>query len=57
VVGTSRDAAITSFQNLVKLGIRDRVRIMSATLTDFRSLIRVLLEVEPDERVVDVSGG
>lgn len=49
VVGTSRDAAITSFQNLVKVGIRDRVRVMSATLTDFRSLIRVLLEVEPDE--------
>jgi GDPmannose 4,6-dehydratase len=49
VVGSSRDAAMSSFTNLVKLGIRDRVKIMSSTLTDFRSLIRVLLEVEPDE--------
>jgi GDPmannose 4,6-dehydratase len=49
VIGTSRDAAMSSFSNLVTLGIRDRIRIMSSTLTDFRSLIRVLLEVEPDE--------
>jgi GDPmannose 4,6-dehydratase len=49
VVGTSRDAAMASFTNLTKLGLRDRVRIMSSTLTDFRSLMRVLLEVEPDE--------
>jgi GDPmannose 4,6-dehydratase len=55
VVGTSRDAAVSSFTNLVKLGIRDRMRIMSSTLTDFRSLIRVLLEVEPDE-IYNLSG-
>jgi GDPmannose 4,6-dehydratase len=55
VVGTSRDAAMASFTNLVKLGIRDRMKIMSSTLTDFRSLIRVLLEVEPDE-IYNLSG-
>jgi GDPmannose 4,6-dehydratase len=55
VVGTSRDAAVGSFENLVKLGIRDRVKILSAALTDFRSLIRVLLEVEPDE-IYNLSG-
>jgi GDPmannose 4,6-dehydratase len=49
VVGTSRDAAVASFTNLTKLGIRDRVKVTSSALTDFRSLIRVLLEVEPDE--------
>ncbi|HTA19150.1 MAG TPA: GDP-mannose 4,6-dehydratase [Polyangia bacterium] len=49
VVGTSRDAAVGSFGSLVKLGIRERVRVTSATLTDFRSLIRVLLDVQPDE--------
>jgi GDPmannose 4,6-dehydratase len=55
VAGTSRDAAVSSFANLVKLGIRDRMRILSSTLTDFRSLIRVLLEVEPDE-IYNLSG-
>ncbi|HEY2901615.1 MAG TPA: GDP-mannose 4,6-dehydratase [Polyangia bacterium] len=49
VVGTSRDAAINPFTNLVKLGIRDRVQVTSSSLTDFRSLIRVLLEVQPNE--------
>ena len=49
IVGTSRDAGMASFGNLVKVGVREQVRIMSATLTDFRSLIRVLLEVQPDE--------
>jgi GDPmannose 4,6-dehydratase len=55
VIGTSRDAAVASFQNLVRLGIRDRVKIVSAALTDFRSLIRVLLEFEPDE-IYNLSG-
>ena len=55
VVGTSRDAAMATFTNLVKLGIRDRIRVASSALTDFRSLIRVLLEVEPDE-IYNLSG-
>src|ERR1051325_7450766 len=55
VVGTSRDAAMASFANLVRLGIRDRVQVMSSSLTDFRSLIRVLLEVEPNE-IYNLSG-
>jgi GDPmannose 4,6-dehydratase len=49
VVGTSRDAGVTPFTNLHKLGIRDRVQVTSSTLTDFRSLIRVLLEFQPNE--------
>ena len=40
---------MASFGNLVKLGIRDRVTVMSSALTDFRSVVHVLLEVEPDE--------
>jgi GDPmannose 4,6-dehydratase len=55
VVGTSRDAAMASFANLTRLGIRDRVQVMSSSLTDFRSLIRVLLEVEPHE-IYNLSG-
>jgi GDPmannose 4,6-dehydratase len=55
VIGTSRDAAMASFANLVKLGIRERVQIVSAALTDFRSIIRVLLDFEPDE-IYNLSG-
>jgi GDPmannose 4,6-dehydratase len=55
VVGTSRDAAMASFANLTRLGIRDRVKVTSSSLTDFRSLIRVLLEVEPHE-IYNLSG-
>ena len=28
VVGTSRDAAMASFGNLIRLGIRDRIKVM-----------------------------
>jgi GDPmannose 4,6-dehydratase len=55
VIGSSRDAAMSSFTNLITLGIRDRLKIVSASLTDFRSLIRVLLEFEPDE-IYNLSG-
>jgi GDPmannose 4,6-dehydratase len=55
VVGTSRDAAMASFANLTRLGIRDRVKVTSSSLTDFRSLIRVLLEEEPHE-IYNLSG-
>ena len=49
VCGTSRDAQISSFQNLGRLGIRDRVKLESATLTDFRSVLQVLTKIQPDE--------
>jgi GDPmannose 4,6-dehydratase len=49
VVGTSRDAEISTFGNLTRLGIRDRVRCVSMTLTDFRSVLQTLIENEPAE--------
>jgi GDPmannose 4,6-dehydratase len=49
VVGTSRDAQISRFENLVRLGIRNRVKVRSMTLNDFRSILQILTEVEPDE--------
>ena len=39
VTGTSRDAELSSFGNLVRLGIRDHVKTRSMTLTDFRSVL------------------
>lgn len=49
VCGTSRDAQISSFQNLLHLGIRDQVKLESMALTDFRSVLQVLTKIQPDE--------
>lgn len=40
---------MSSFQNLVRLGIRDRVKLESMALNDFRSVLQVLKKIEPDE--------
>ncbi len=49
VCGTSRDAQMSSFKNLVTLGIKDRVKLESMALTDFRSVLQVLKKIKPDE--------
>ncbi|WP_340644584.1 GDP-mannose 4,6-dehydratase [Phenylobacterium sp.] len=49
VTGTSRDAQVASFDNLEKLGIRDRVVLESMVLTDFRSTLQTLKKAAPDE--------
>lgn len=49
VFGTSRDAEMSSFANLRQLGMLDRVHVRSMSLTDFRSVLTVLSEVQPNE--------
>jgi GDPmannose 4,6-dehydratase len=49
VCGTSRDAQMSSFKNLVKLGIREQIRVESVALNDFRSVLQVLTKIKPDE--------
>jgi GDPmannose 4,6-dehydratase len=49
VVGTSRDAQMSSFVNLRQLGILDQIDVLSASLGDFRSVLQVLRHAEPDE--------
>jgi len=49
VFGSSRDASLSGFGNLERVGVRDRVRILSVAPTDFRSVITALGKVEPDE--------
>jgi GDPmannose 4,6-dehydratase len=49
VVGTSRDAQMSSFPNLRQLGILDQVDVISASLGDFRSVLQALNYAEPDE--------
>lgn len=49
VVGASRDAQMSSFHNLAKLGIRDQIEVASMALSDFRSVLQVLAKYQPDE--------
>lgn len=49
VVGASRDASMSSFGNLAKLGIKEQVQKESVSSTDFRSVLQVLKKVQPDE--------
>jgi len=49
VYGGSRDAQVASFDNLVRLGVRDRVAVESVSLIDFRSVLQALMKIEPDE--------
>jgi GDPmannose 4,6-dehydratase len=49
VYGTSRDAQVSSFQNLRRLGIREQVQVISMALNDFRSTLQVIDKVQPDE--------
>jgi GDPmannose 4,6-dehydratase len=49
VCGTSRDAQISSFRNLDRVGIRKDVQLASVALNDFRSVLQVLFRVQPDE--------
>ena len=55
VWGTSRDAQVVAFGNLKRLGIRDRVNLVSMANVDFRSVLGVLSKVRPDE-VYNLSG-
>ena len=49
VHGTSRDHEVSSFANLISLGIRDRVKTMSMVTSDFRSVLTALQKAEADE--------
>lgn len=49
VVGTSRDAQMARFGKLDALNIRNDVRVMSMVPTDFRSVLQVVSNVQPDE--------
>ncbi len=49
VTGSSRDAQISPFHNLDRLGIRNEVRVESLSLIDFQSVLSALKRVRPDE--------
>jgi GDPmannose 4,6-dehydratase len=49
VYGTSRDAQINPFSGLKKLGIKEQVKLLSMTQTDFRSVLQTIKNTNPDE--------
>lgn len=49
VVGSSRDAQAGRFTGLERLGIRDRVTLVSMSQVDFRSTFQVIKRSSPDE--------
>lgn len=49
VWGTSRDSQVAGFGNLVKIGIRERVKLLSMAPNDFRSVLTTLSRSAPDE--------
>jgi len=55
VFGTSRDAQISSFTNLRRVGVHGRVHVESMAPTDFRSVLQALRKTQPDE-IYNLSG-
>ena len=49
VYGTTRDAQICDKSRLIRLGILDNVKIVSLALNDFRSVLKVISNVNPEE--------
>lgn len=55
VAGTSRDAGANAFDNLARLGLRERVQFLSMDPRDFRTVLRTLDRAQPDE-IYDLAG-
>lgn len=49
VWGTSRDAQVSALGNLTRLGLRDRLSVISMALNDFRSVLQAIHKTQPDE--------
>ena len=49
VVGTSRDAQMSSFTNLKRLGVYDHTSLETMVPNDFRSVLQTLFKVRPHE--------
>ncbi len=49
VTGSSRDVMASSFGNLQALGIRDKVKLVSVSINDFRSVFNAIQSFNPNE--------
>ncbi|MES2003071.1 MAG: GDP-mannose 4,6-dehydratase [Bacteroidota bacterium] len=55
VYGGSRDASTNSFTNLNRLGLVNRLNLVSINISDFRSTLQTIIRVKPDE-IYNLSG-
>jgi len=55
VNGSSRDAQINPFSNLIRLGIKEKIKFYSTSLIDFRSVLQTIKNTQPDE-IYNLSG-
>lgn len=55
VSGTSRDAQMSNFSNLRRVGVHGKVQLESMAPTDFRSVLQALRKTQPDE-IYNLSG-
>ncbi|MES2003050.1 MAG: GDP-mannose 4,6-dehydratase [Bacteroidota bacterium] len=49
VYGGSRDHQHSSFNNLAALGVIDKIKFLSITINDFRSVLQTIIKIKPDE--------
>ncbi len=49
VHGTSRDAEMKNFSSIIELGIKEEIKFHSVALSDFRSTLKVIEKVAPNE--------
>ena len=49
VIGTSRDAMVASMEHLQRVGVQERVQVISMAINDFRSVLSVIQQYLPDE--------
>lgn len=49
VYGGSRDAQMSSFDNLSRLEIKNKINLISINITDFRSVLQSIIKIQPDE--------
>jgi len=49
VHGTSRDHELATFSGLERLGLKEKIKVHSLALSDFRSVMSVIQKVRPDE--------
>ena len=49
VYGGTRNVQTSTFNNLVKLGIKDEVNLVTININDFRSVLQKIFDIKPDE--------
>ena len=55
VYGGTRDKGSANVSNLISLEVLNKIELVSISLTDFRSVIQVIMEIKPDE-IYNLSG-